>query len=65
MRIEINGKTHSVPDACTVRDLIASLAVGGRYAIEVNRDLVPRSTHDRHRLREGDRVEIVQAIGGG
>jgi sulfur carrier protein len=36
-----------------------------RVAVEINRDIVPRSRHATHRLCEGDRVEIVQAIGGG
>ncbi len=38
---------------------------GRRVAVEVNREIVPRSRHDAHELSEGDRVEIVQAIGGG
>jgi sulfur carrier protein len=33
--------------------------------VEVNREIVPRSVHAQHLLREGDRVEIVHAIGGG
>jgi hypothetical protein len=33
--------------------------------MEVNREIVPRSTFDTHRLQPGDEVEIVRAIGGG
>jgi sulfur carrier protein len=36
-----------------------------RLAVEVNQEIVPRSTYAAHRLRTGDRVEIVHAIGGG
>jgi sulfur carrier protein len=36
-----------------------------RVAVEVNREIVPRSRHGQHLLEDGDQVEIVQAIGGG
>jgi len=36
-----------------------------RVAIEINREIVPRSAHAQRVLREGDRVEIVHALGGG
>ena len=38
---------------------------GKRVAVEVNLEIVPRSQHATRVLREGDRVEIVHAIGGG
>jgi len=36
-----------------------------RVAVAVNRDVVPRSTFTTHRLMAGDRVEILEAVGGG
>jgi sulfur carrier protein len=38
---------------------------GQRIAVEVNAELVPRSRFEAHALREGDRVEIIHAVGGG
>ena len=38
---------------------------GKRLAVEVNEEVVPRSEHGEYCLRDGDRVEIVHAIGGG
>jgi sulfur carrier protein len=38
---------------------------GKRVAVEVNLEIVPRSVHATHLLADGDRVEIVHAIGGG
>ncbi|MGH8593813.1 MAG: sulfur carrier protein ThiS, partial [Gammaproteobacteria bacterium] len=38
---------------------------GGRIAVEINGEVVPRSQYNEHPLREGDLVEIVRAIGGG
>ena len=60
-----NGESRALPAATTIADLIALLEVRGRYAVEVNGDIVPRSAHAGHRLADGDRVEVVAAIGGG
>ncbi len=66
MRILVNGKPRDAADGLTVAALLADLALQGkRLAVEVNEDIVPRSRHPAHALREGDRVEIVHAIGGG
>ena len=66
MEITVNGESRPVPPGCTVGALLEELAlVGKRLAVEVNDEVVPRSVHARHRLAEGDRVEIVHAIGGG
>jgi sulfur carrier protein len=66
MHILINGETQQVTDAITLAGLVAELDLAGkRIAVEVNEELVPRSAHDDCVLKEGDHVEIVQAIGGG
>ena len=66
MEILINGETRQVQDACTVAQLLDSLSLTGkRLAFEVNMEIVPRGDYAGHRLAEGDRVEIVHAIGGG
>jgi sulfur carrier protein len=65
VEIIVNGSSHSVADDCTVAALIQQLGVHGRYAVEINKQIVPRSQHLGHCLQGGDRVEIVQAIGGG
>jgi sulfur carrier protein len=66
MHVQINGEPREVPAGTTVADLVADLAARGqRFAVEVNEELIPRSLHVDHRLVEGDRVEVVHAIGGG
>lgn len=66
MQIFLNGQAHECPAASTVAGLLVATGYGERrVAVEVNREIVPRSRHAQHELREGDRVEIVQAIGGG
>lgn len=66
MQIQLNGDAVELPDGMTVADLIAHLELTGkRLAVEVNEDIVPRSQHPELTLTEGDRVEVVHAIGGG
>lgn len=66
MEIVVNGQTRAVPTGFTAQQLVADMGLQGRrIAIEVNRSIVPRSAYDGHRLQAGDRIEIVQAVGGG
>jgi len=62
----VNGQPHVAGDGLTVAQLVAQLGLAGkRLAVEVNRDIVPRGEHAGRMLRDGDRVEIIHAIGGG
>lgn len=66
MQIYINGVESEIPDQTTMQALLETLNLGDqRFAIEVNEELVPRSAFGAHLLSQGDRVEVVQAIGGG
>ena len=66
MRVQVNGESREFPPGTTVARLVAELQLSGqRIAVEVNEELVPRSTHAERVLEEGDRVEVVHAIGGG
>ncbi|KPQ02895.1 sulfur carrier protein ThiS [Marinobacter sp. HL-58] len=66
MQVQVNGAPMELPDEATVAVLIDQLALAGkRLAVEVNEDIVPRSQHTEFNLSEGDRVEVVHAIGGG
>ncbi len=66
MNIVLNGEQRGLEDAQTLRGLIGHLELTGkRLAVEVNEEVVPRSLHAEFRLHDGDRVEIVHAIGGG
>ncbi|KFX70632.1 thiamine biosynthesis protein ThiS [Pseudomonas taeanensis MS-3] len=66
MHIQLNGESFELPDGQTVEELISRLDLAGRrVAVELNLDIVPRSQHGSTALRDGDRVEVVHAIGGG
>lgn len=65
MELVVNGRPVRVAEDCTLERLIAELGLSGRLAVEVNEAIVPRGEYANHRLRAGDRVEVVRAIGGG
>lgn len=66
MNIHLNGEARAVAESITVAALLAELELAGkRIAVEINGEIAPRSRHAAWTLQPGDRVEIVQAIGGG
>ena len=66
MNITINGEQRTLEDGTSLQQLISILKLENkRLAIEVNQEIVPRSEHASHTLKQNDKVEIVQAIGGG
>ena len=66
MRVRVNGEDCELPEALTVAELVERVGLADRrIALELNREIVPRGEYARTRLGEGDRVEIVRAIGGG
>ena len=66
MNIYLNGEARQVPDNCSAAQLVEELGLSGkRIAMEVNREIVPRSSYADTPLQTDDKVEIVHAIGGG
>lgn len=66
MQIQLNGEAYALETPITLAELVERLGLSGkRLAVELNLDIVPRSQHAETRLADGDRVEIVHAIGGG
>lgn len=66
MNLSINGQSHELDSPASVADLLQHLGMAERrVAVERNGELVPRSLHAQQQLSDGDRIEIVQAIGGG
>ena len=66
LRLQINGAPREFPVAMTVEGLVAELGVAGkRIAIERNGEIVPRSQYGAVQLADGDKLEVVVAVGGG
>ena len=66
MKLQLNGESREFPGPLTVTALLAATGFGERrVAVEVNQAIVPRGRPAETLLADGDRVEIIQAIGGG
>jgi sulfur carrier protein len=65
MQVTINGSVMKIQEDYTITRLLEQLAVKGRFAVEVNEAIVPRSEYANYPLQAGDRIEVVRAIGGG
>ena len=66
MQIQLNGEARRIEPATTIATLLdAECLAQRRVAVEVNGEIVPRGRHADHLLGDGDRIEIVHALGGG
>ncbi len=66
MRVTINGNEQQVADGTTMSQLLDELQLEPvRVAVEINQDLVTRSTFAETVIRDGDHIEIVTFVGGG
>ncbi len=64
--VTINGEARDLPDELTLDELLQFLELAeDRVAIEHNREIVKRDRWTRVRVTAGDRLEIVQFVGGG
>ena len=64
--LTINGEARALAAPATVVLLLEAMnLVGKRVAVERNGDIVPRGLHAATELADGDRLEIVVAVGGG
>lgn len=64
--IVVNGEDRSLAAATSLAELVAQLGLADRkVAVAVNREVVPRSELSDRTLADGDRVEILEAVGGG
>jgi sulfur carrier protein len=62
----INGEPEVLASPLTVAELLATKGLAGkRLAVERNGDIVPKGRHEATPLCDGDRLEIVVAVGGG
>ena len=65
LSITLNGESITLTSS-KLKDLLDSLNLQNkRYAVEINREIIPRSKHSSYQLSENDRIEVVEAVGGG
>jgi len=66
MEAIVNGERRSLESGTRVADLLRELDLGGRrLAVEINRDIVPKTEYGSREIQDGDQIEIVHFVGGG
>lgn len=66
MKLTVNGELREVEGPMTVLGLVESFGLQPqKIAVERNLEIVPRSAYGEVGLRDGDRIEIVNFVGGG
>lgn len=66
MRVQVNGEPRELGEHATVKDVLAAIGLAEQVvAVERNEVIVPRAEHATTLLADGDRLEVVQFVGGG
>jgi len=64
--VSINGTARQLADSTSVAALVEEMGLAGkRIALERNGEIVPRSSFPSQQLADGDKLEVVIAVGGG
>ncbi|RUM28059.1 MAG: thiamine biosynthesis protein ThiS [Aquifex sp.] len=67
-KIILNGEERKIPREMTVMELLEEIGVKFReigLAVAINEEVVPKSEYTTRKVKEGDKVEVVQLVGGG
>lgn len=66
IQVTVNGAVQRFDQPLALSELIARMALAGKkIAVEKNGEIVPKSAHGATLVLDGDRLEIVAAVGGG
>ncbi len=66
MDLIINGQKKEIQSSRNVQDLLQELDITEPHvAVAINLQVIPRSSYTDPALNEGDKIEIVHAVGGG
>ncbi|ALS23815.1 sulfur carrier protein ThiS [Paenibacillus naphthalenovorans] len=66
MRLIVNGEPREMDNVSTVAEMLAAFKLENKIlVVELNKEIIERSTYNETRLNDGDRVEIVHFVGGG
>jgi len=66
IELQVNGDSFEIASGCTIAGLLEALELAGkRVAVALNSEVVVRSRYGDVELAIGDRIEILEAVGGG
>ena len=64
--VKINGEEREVDEHATLTELLATLAIDPKgIAVELNREVIPKSLHPETTIKKDDQIEIIRMTGGG
>ena len=66
MNLMVNGENLEIDKHLNAQDLITQLGYQDqRIALEINKVIIPKSKHTKFNLNDGDKIEVIKAVGGG
>ena len=66
MRLTVNGEIFETSGSATITELLNELKIEpGRVAVEINQSIIKKADYSKFKLYDGDKVEIVNFVGGG
>ncbi len=66
MKILVNDNEMILKESINVNELIKTLELKvEKIAVEINKMIIPRSEYDIYCMKDNDKVEIINAVGGG
>ena len=66
MNIFVNQKKIVASKESTIINILENLDIENKYlAVEINGAILPKSEYDKYIIQENDKIEIINAIGGG
>lgn len=66
INVTVNGTPHTFAPGTSIDEVVRSLELGGRkFAVERNRQVLPRAQHATTQVADGDVLEVVTFVGGG
>ena len=65
-KIQINGRKIALKQNLSISDVLKKYKINNKkVAIELNGKIIPQNKHSKKKLKNNDKIEIVQFIGGG
>lgn len=66
MKIRVNGREMEIDNGLILSELLNNLGISPKgIAVEINREIIPKSQYKNTFVKEEDRIEVVQMVGGG
>lgn len=66
MRLIVNGEPYETLKTDTIQSLLDELGISSvRVAVEVNLNIIKKVDYSNYKLKDGDKIEIINFVGGG